>query len=1304
MESESKIESKIEKLNDESQWSTWKFQVKITLIAAEVYEVVTGDEECPLSDNARIREWRRKDAKAQQIIGISVGSKHIIHIASCGSAKAMWSKLHQVFERKNETSLIMLHQQFFNFKKDPEENIISFIARLEELVLRLRDLNEKLSDDLVITKVILSLPSEYASFSSAWESASKPERTLDNLRARLVIEEERLISRGQVEPVEALVSKRTGGNKSNGRCFICGKNGHWKRNCPDRNAAKDLTALNSDACVFQVTKNSWILDSGASHHMTANREWFNTYQSEVRNVKIARGHIQAHGIGTILVKIFDGINWSNGVLKDVLFVPQIETNLFSQNHALDEGLIVEGNSKEVKFKRTTDNNTVVLGQRHGNLTIICIKVLVAEAKLATKENSSIQLWHEKLAHQNIEQIRNILKINNIKFTDDSFECDACVFGKQHRSSFQARETLSSKCGQLIHADVCGPMQVESIGGSRYFLILKDDFSHFRFVFFMKYKSEVYEKVKLFLKLAQNSYGHNVQVFRSDNGTEFINDKMKKLFETEGIRHQKTVPYNPQQNGSAEREMRTIMEAARTMIYSKNMDLKFWAEAVNTAVFVINRSGTSTIQQKTPYEIWTGKSSKIDFFLPFGCEVFSHIPKEKRSKLNAKSEKCIFVGYDENVKGYRVWNTNRNKIEYSRDVKFISSQPNVVNNDDTNKTLLSESTIITTVERSNESNKTNANIETDTQSSENDFDDASEDFTGNIVENSVPESVENCQNPNAERVHKQPREFYYLSESNIIESRLRNKPNQVDDASGFISLNLEEPTTYDDAMKSSNKDEWYAAMKDELKSLEDNNTWRLVDAPKGKKIVDNKWVFKIKYRLDGSVERFKARLVARGFTQEYGIDYEEVFSPVVKFTSIRVVLSLVAMYKMAVQQFDVKTAFLYGDLDKDVYMHQPYGFNDGTGKVCHLNKSLYGLKQASRCWNRKFTDFIKKYKLIQLESDPCVFTNEDKSIILALYVDDGLIAARSKDQITSVIAYLQTNFEIKFFKAECFLGLEIRCYEDGSIGLNQSNYAKKVLKRFKMDDCNGISTPMDANQVCENFGDSKISKFPFREAVGSLIYLSIATRPDISFAVGVASRFLENPNESHVNAVKRILKYIKSTLNFGIYFNGNCNIRLIGYSDADYAGDKETRRSTSGYVFLLGENIVSWGSERQKSVALSTTESEYIAASVAVKELIWLQHLIKELIDIGFTTEMNMDNQSSIRLIKNPEFHKRTKHIDVRYHFIRERYEENLFNLNYVSSDEQLADIFTKALPKSRFQLLRELISIKEKVEGHISNK
>lgn len=217
-------------------------------------------------------------------------------------------------------------------------------------------------------------------------------------------------------------------------------------------------------------------------------------------------------------------------------------------------------------------------------------------------------------------------------------------------------------------------------------------------------------------------------------------------------------------------------------------------------------------------------------------------------------------------------------------------------------------------------------------------------------------------------------------------------------------------------------------------------------------------------------------------------------------------------------------------------------------------------------------------------------------------------------------------------------------------------------------------------------------------------MSIATRPDISFAVGVVSRFLENPNDSHVNAVKRILKYIKSTLNFGIYFNGNCNIRLIGYSDADYAGNKETRRSTSGYVFLLGENIVSWGSERQKSVALSTTESEYIAASVAVKELIWLQHLIKELIDIGFTTEMNMDNQSSIRLIKNPEFHKRTKHIDVRYHFIRERYEENLFNLNYVSSDEQLADIFTKALPKSRFQLLRELISIKEKVEGHISNK
>lgn len=327
------------------------------------------------------------------------------------------------------------------------------------------------------------------------------------------------------------------------------------------------------------------------------------------------------------------------------------------------------------------------------------------------------------------------------------------------------------------------------------------------------------------------------------------------------------------------------------------------------------------------------------------------------------------------------------------------------------------------------------------------------------------------------------------------------------------------------------------------------------------------------------------------------------------------------------------------------------------------------------------------------SDPCVFVCDD--IILAIYVDDGLIAASSEKKIEPVIQYLRMEFEIKLFSADCFLGLEISRLNDGSIHLHQTAYAKKVLERFKMTESNGATTPADPNQILDNFKNSEKANYPYREAVGSLMYLAIATRPDISFAVGAVSRYLENPTESHVTAVKRILKYIKTTIDYGLRYDSSVTMDLNGYSDADYAGDKETRRSTSGHVFWFGSGVVSWCSERQKSVALSTTESEYIAASSGVKELVWLQRLLKEVTGQEAETNFYMDNQSAIRLIKNPEFHKRTKHIDVRYHFIREKFEEGFFNLHYVPSDEQLADIFTKALPKDRFQNLRNLLSIVE---------
>lgn len=549
----------------------------------------------------------------------------------------------------------------------------------------------------------------------------------------------------------------------------------------------------------------------------------------------------------------------------------------------------------------------------------------------------------------------------------------------------------------------------------------------------------------------------------------------------------------------------------------------------------------------------------------------------------------------------------------------------------------------------------------------------------------------------------------IDEANIIQQRLRDRRElscrrlTFDDSEAGMALLAfdDEPRTYEEALESDDSKQWEKAMNEEYDSLIKNHTWILVNPPNDQKVIDNRWVFKLKSHTDGRIDRFKARLVVRGFTQQYGIDYKETFSPVVKHTSIRAILAIAASKKMRLHQFDVKTAFLDGDLEENVFMKQPIGYDDGSGKVCKLVKSLYGLKQASRCWNKKFSSFIKKFDFIVSASDPCVFVCNGMHgmLLLAIYVDDGLIAAERDEAVVPVIEHLRKEFEVKCFDAKCFLGFEIHRRSDGSIHVNQQAYARKVLRKYGMEECATVATPFDSGQNLSDFEADGAVDFPYREAIGSLMYLAVLTRPDIAFAIGNVSRYMESPANAHVGAVKRILKYIGGTLGFGIRFEGGNDLSFCGYSDADYAGDKRTAKSTSGYAFLLGGGMISWSSERQKSVALSTTESEYVAAAHAMKELIWLRQLISELLLTNIRKPtFYMDNQSAIRLVKNPEFHKRTKHINVRYHFIREHFENGDFDLEYISTNEQLADVMTKGLSKSKHQHFCSLMNISDCIE------
>ncbi|CAH9124278.1 unnamed protein product [Cuscuta epithymum] len=492
-------------------------------------------------------------------------------------------------------------------------------------------------------------------------------------------------------------------------------------------------------------------------------------------------------------------------------------------------------------------------------------------------------------------------------------------------------------------------------------------------------------------------------------------------------------------------------------------------------------------------------------------------------------------------------------------------------------------------------------------------------------------------------------------------------------------------------------QWKNAMEDELDSLEKNQTWSLVKLPPGKKALENKWVFRIKDEADGS-KRYKARLVVKGFQQKKGVDYNEIFSPVVKMTTIRLILGIVAAENLHLEQLDVKTAFLHGDLEEDIYMAQPAGFPvSGKEKmVCKLKKSLYGLKQAPRQWYLKFDSFMQRNGYTRCKMDHCCYLKKFESsyIILLLYVDDMLVAGANMQEINKLKKKLSEEFEMKDLgEARQILGMSIvRDKMEGTLKLSQQKYIQKVLEKFRMTDAKPRSTPLGSQLKLSKQQSPKtdkdkdeMAKVPYASAVGSLMYAMVSTKPDIAHAVGVVSRFMSNPGKEHWEGVKWLLRYLKGTSRTALCFKRNGAI-LEGFADADLGGCHDSGKSTTGYIFTIGGTAISWMSRLQKSIALSTTEAEYMAIAEAAKEMIWLKNFLSELGMKQGDCGLYCDNQSAIHLAKNPVFHSRTKHIKMRYHFILELIEDGTINLKKILGTKNPADMLTKAVTTEKLKL------------------
>ncbi|CAJ2636545.1 unnamed protein product [Trifolium pratense] len=872
--------------------------------------------------------------------------------------------------------------------------------------------------------------------------------------------------------------------------------------------------------------------------------------------------------------------------------------------------------------------------------------------------------------------------------DNKAACDVCHYAKQKKLTFPRSISISSSIFELLHFDIWGPLSITSVHNHKYFLTIVDDYSRYTWIILLKSKADVSSHVQNFILSIQTQHKITPKTIRSDNGPEFLLDS---FYASHGILHQKSCVETPQQNGRVERKHQHLLNVGRALLFQSKLPKSFWSYAVLYATFLINRITTPTLHNKSPFQLFHNSIPDMSLFKVFGSLCYATTLTAHRTKLDPRARKSVFLGYKSGYKGYVLYDLSSREIFISRHVTFhehVFPYPSSISNPTSYWDYIPScpSPAVPIPNSNNTSFPPPVSVSND-----------------NTVSTSSPSSSSDnipSHRSSTRLKHIPP----YLKDyvCNALDHSSMKSSGIVYPMSHFISYqNLSnphcfyalsltthtEPKSYNEAIKF---DCWKQAMQVELQALEATGTWNLVDLPHHVKPIGCRWVYKVQHHADGTVERYKARLVAKGFNQIEGLDYFDTFSPVAKLTTVRMVIALASVHNWFLHQLDVNNAFLHGDLQEDVYMTPPPGVTNDPNKVCKLVKSLYGLKQASRQWYAKLTSLLLAHGYKQAHSDHSLFTKHDAShfTLLLVYVDDVIIAGNYMAEFTYVKTLLHNAFKIKDLGTlKYFLGLEVAHSAKG-ISLCQRKYCLDLLTDSGLLGAKPVSTPSDASIKLHADNSAPFEDISaYRRLVGRLLYLN-TTRPDITFITQQLSQFLSKPTHTHYTAALRVLKYLKNCPGRGLFFPRSSSLQILGFSDADWAGCKDSRRSISGHCFFLGQSLISWRTKKQITVARSSSEAEYRALASATCELQWLVYLLQDLhVTCSKLPVLYCDNQSALHIAANPVFHERTKHLDIDCHVVREKLQAGLMKLLPVSSKDQIADFFTKTLLPQPFGIL-----------------
>ncbi|GJU90382.1 retrovirus-related pol polyprotein from transposon TNT 1-94 [Tanacetum coccineum] len=936
--------------------------------------------------------------------------------------------------------------------------------------------------------------------------------------------------------------------------------------------------------------------------------------------------------------------------KQVTFEDQCDTNFvkkfigtvrFGNDYfgaIMGYGDYVSGDSmismKPSCYVRDTDGVDLIKGSRGSNLYTISVEDMMKSSPICLLSKASKNkswLWHRRLNHLNFGTINDL-----------------------------ARKDL---------------VRVHTINGKKYILVIVDDYSRFTWVKFLRSKDETPEFVIKFLKQTQVGLNKTVRYICTNNDTEFVNKYLIAYYESIGIFHQKTIPRTPQQNDIVERRNHTLVEAARKMLIFSKALMFLWVEAVATACYTQNRSLIHTRHNKTPYELVHDKKPDLTFFRVFSALCYPTNDNKDLGKLQSTVDIGIFVGYAPSMKGYKIYNKRTRRIMETIHVQFdelsepmapvqLSTGPRSYVSDfwtvkfQGNLHVLKDQLLLLQQFQFQSIQPVHLlllplikihllqvihrhlrhyNLQVDNNPFINVF------TLEPSFEASSSGAVSSAESTHVTQPHHHLRKW---RNDHPLDNVIGNPSRPVStrkqlptDALWCLYNSVPSKVKPKNFKSAITEDCWFQAMQDEIHEFDRLQVWELVPRPNCVMIIALKWIYKVKLDEYGDVLKNKAWLVAKGYRQEEGIDFEESFALVARIEAIRIFIANATSMNMTIYQMDVKTAFLNGVLKEEVY-------------------------QAPRAWYDTLSWFLLDNKFSKGAVDTTLFTRKTgKHILLVqIYVDDIIFASTDPKECDIFSNEMTSKFQMSMMgQMSFFLGLQVS-QSPGGIFINQSKFALEILKKFGMDSCDPVDTPMvDRLKLDKDPLWIPVDQTQFHSMVGSLMYLT-ASRPDLVFAVCMCARYQASPTKKHLEALKRVFRYLRGTINWGLWYSKDTAMSLTAYADADHAGCQDTRRSTSGSAQFLRDKLVSWSSKKQKSTTISTTEAEYIAIAIA--------------------------------LCCNNVQHSRSKHIDIRHHFIREQVEKGVVELYFVTTNYQLAEIFTKALPRERFEFLLPRLRMK----------